>query len=83
MSERARHKYGAAPELHEHRFDLQLGPDGHGRLFGRYEGYVYRCRCGVNRPDYQAYLDSFHNCPDCGLSHRTPMTTAAAKEVPE
>lgn len=55
---------------HEHDFRLQLGPDGHGLMDGRYEGYVHRCRCGEYRPDYQAYLDSFHDCPGCGTRHR-------------
>jgi hypothetical protein len=28
---------------HEHRFGLILGPDGHGQIYGNYEGYVRRC----------------------------------------
>ena len=44
---------------HEHRFDLQLGPDGHGQLYGNYEGYVHRC-CGVYAPDVRDWLDRRH-----------------------
>ena len=41
---------------HEHRFDLQLGMDGRGQLYGDFEGYVRRCKCGEYAPDYAAWL---------------------------
>jgi hypothetical protein len=37
---------------HEHYFGLMLGPDGHGMLYGDYEGYVRRCKCGEYAPDF-------------------------------
>lgn len=55
---------------HEHSFRLVLGPDGHGQLFGDYEGYVRQCACGENAPDYADFLEGFHDCPSCGKSHR-------------
>ena len=57
-------------DSHEHRFDLQLGPNGHGAIFGNYEGYIRRCKCGEFADDYLDYLDGFHECPVCGASHR-------------
>lgn len=62
-----------AAATHEHQFHLQLGPGGRGQLFGRYEGYVRQCSCGEYAPDYRAFLDSFHECPDCGARHRRPV----------
>ena len=41
---------------HEHRFDLQLGPDGHGLIYGAFEGYVRRCKCGEYAPDVVACI---------------------------
>lgn len=55
---------------HEHEYRLILGPDGHGLLYGNYDGYVHRCECGKYRDDYQAYSDTFHSCPSCGKVHR-------------
>ena len=57
-------------EDHEHRYDLVLGMDGRGRLFGNYEGYVHQCKCGEYREDYLDYLEGFHDCPACGAQHR-------------
>ena len=43
---------------HEHRFGLVLGPNGHGMIYGNYEGYVRRCGgmgsggCGEYAPDF-------------------------------
>ena len=31
-----------AEREHEHVFRLVLGPDGHGLIFGNYEGYAHR-----------------------------------------
>jgi hypothetical protein len=49
------------PAPHEHRFDLQLGADGRGQLYGNYEGYVKRCKCGEYAPDYVAYIERRKN----------------------
>lgn len=38
--------------VHEHRFDLVLGPDGQGLLYGNFDGYVRQCKCGEFSPDY-------------------------------
>lgn len=40
---------------HLHSFALQLGPDGHGLLYGNYEGYIRQCKCGEYAPDYLAW----------------------------
>jgi hypothetical protein len=46
--------FGVRP-THEHRFDLQLGPDGLGRIYGEYEGYVRQCKCGEYAPDFEEW----------------------------
>jgi hypothetical protein len=42
---------------HEHRFNLLLGPDGHAMIYGTYEGYVHRCKCGEYAPDVTAFIE--------------------------
>lgn len=41
---------------HTHDFRLMLGPDGHGMIYGNFEGYVSRCLCGQYAPDFRAWL---------------------------
>ena len=41
---------------HTHHYDLQLGADGRGQIFGDFEGYVRRCRCGEYDPAYTDWL---------------------------
>jgi hypothetical protein len=45
----------ADPKTHEHDFRLQLGADGHGQLYGNYEGYLYQCKCGEYRADFKEW----------------------------
>lgn len=42
---------------HEHRFDLRLGMDGHGQIYGDFEGYVRQCKCGEYAPDVLAFIE--------------------------
>jgi hypothetical protein len=42
-------------EQHEHNYTLLLGPDGHGMIYGDYEGYIRRCKCGDYAPDLVAW----------------------------